>query len=225
MRLSYSRWSCYHECPFKYKCKYILKLREPKGEAMGRGTLIHDMLEQYILGKTDLLPWNENNSLGVPAMGAAHPMQSTMEFFKGGQTERVIELDIDLAPNPKDGEPAFIAILDADKFDKDTNTLHIGEWKSGKPYASHAEQRHMYATVGLGYLMPDHVIVTTHYVDISSNPVELRADYKDFKEMSSVWKNRRESMMNDTILAPRPNPKCKWCHFRKSNGGICPIDM
>ena len=29
------------------------------------------------------------------------------------------------------------------------------------------------------------------------------------------------ALLTDTLFAPRPGPYCRWCHFRKENGGPC----
>ena len=53
---SYSRWSCWDECPAKYKYKHIDKLPEPKSKAMEKGIEVHRQVAEYIEGKTDERP-------------------------------------------------------------------------------------------------------------------------------------------------------------------------
>ena len=45
---SFSRYDTYKQCPFKAKLRYIDKLKEPKSEAMERGSDIHKLCEDYI---------------------------------------------------------------------------------------------------------------------------------------------------------------------------------
>lgn len=228
MRLSYSRWSLYHGCPFKYKCKYILNLKEPPaGKAVMRGSTIHDMIEQYVAGLSNALPWDANNVLDVPPMGSKHPLQPVVERLRDWPTndrhvEKELLLDIDMQPFPST-DPAFIVIFDA--VAHHDGIVEVEEWKSGKPYDEHAEQRHLYATAALTTWNPKEVHVTTRYVDCTGSPAKLSVTPNDTKQMIELWQGRRETMMNDKILAPRPSGKCRWCHFRKSNGGPCPLDL
>jgi len=229
MRVSYSQWSLYHQCPFKWKCKYVLKLKEPAPTgAVSRGSDIHNMIEGYILKDSDMLPWDAGNSLNVPPMGSKHPLQPVVDMLRNWTTpdvhvEKPFYLDIDMAAFPAEGDEAYIVIFDAAAH-KD-GVVEVAEWKSGRPYAEHAEQRSLYATAALSIWAPKKVVVTTHYVDLTGDPASTVALSDALPDLKRVWQSRRESIINDTILAPRPNSKCKWCHFRKSNGGPCPLEM
>ena len=35
------------------------------------------------------------------------------------------------------------------------------------------------------------------------------------------WEQKTKAMLNDTRFAPRPGHYCRWCFFRKTNGGPC----
>ena len=225
MRVSYSKWSLYHMCPYKYNCVYNLGLKEVKddtGSAMARGSIIHDMLENNILGNSTALPWDAGNTLKVPPMGIAHPMQETMYRLKSApivNAELSIELDINMKPVPEGTDAAFIVIFDA--IARHDNRIEVFEWKSGKAWAEHAEQRHLYAAAALNIWNPEEVVVTTHYVDITSPPIETRVTKADAENMRVIWVNRRETMITDEILAPRPNSKCRFCHLSRDRGGPC----
>jgi len=53
---SYSRLSCWESCPRQFKYRNIDKRSEPKGPPLLRGIKIHNQLEKYLTGKTDLVP-------------------------------------------------------------------------------------------------------------------------------------------------------------------------
>ena len=54
---SYSRYSCYHQCPAQYEYRYVLKLDKFESTpAMQRGLKIHALSENFIIGKITGLP-------------------------------------------------------------------------------------------------------------------------------------------------------------------------
>lgn len=40
-------------------------------------------------------------------------------------------------------------------------------------------------------------------------------------ESQKAWTRKVQPMFNDKLFKPRPGNYCRWCHFRKSNGGPC----
>jgi CRISPR/Cas system-associated exonuclease Cas4 (RecB family) len=230
MRFSFSLWSTYHQCPFKYKQKYLLGVKEPfSGAAAERGTKIHLMIEEYIRGYKTGLPWDEvGGAPKVPALGREHPMQGVVQRFHNWPTgnrhvERKFGFDIDWNPYPADrDDTAYVVVFDVAAYHN--GVVEIGEWKSGKPYPIHFEQRLFYALCGLKLWMPNKVIATSYYVDMTSEAKRITVTPDNEKELQEMWESRRETIANDQIMAPRPNDKCQWCFYRKSNKGNCPLD-
>ena len=227
MRLSYSMWNVYKQCPLKYKFKYHMKLKEPfVGPAAERGTLIHNHVEDYISGKSDYLPWDENHPVErVPALGKAHPLQGLVDRLRNwpsgdSHTEYKVEFDIDWLPFPQ-AESSYIAVFDAAAHFN--GEVEIAEWKSGKPSADHADQRKFYAMAALALWLPKKVSVTTYYIDLTGPAARTTVTPEAEQTLRDMWAERREGMLNDKVLAPRPNDKCRWCFFRKTNGGPCPM--
>lgn len=229
MRLSYSQWQTYAQCPFKWKAKYQLGYRDTfTGPAAERGSKIHNWIENYITHRATKLPWDEQGGVEkVPALGKSHPLQGVVQRLRDWPNgDRYVEkkfgFDIDWDPYPVDGDmAAFVAIVDA--VAAANGTVEIAEWKSGKPSADHADQRLLYALAGLRVFLPKKVVVTTYYVDLTADPARIAVTPEAEKPLMDMWSGRRETILNDKLCAPRPNDKCKWCHVRKSNGGPCPL--
>ena len=160
-------------------------------------------------------------------MGKKHPLQGVVDKLRNWPNgDRYVEkkfgFDIDWSPYPTDSDlTAFLVIMDAVAFAN--GVVEVAEWKSGKPSADHADQRLLYALAGLRVFLPKEVVVTTYYVDLTSDPKRIRVPAAAEQELKDMWSSRRETIINDKIHAPRPNDKCKWCHVRKSNGGPCPL--
>jgi hypothetical protein len=66
-----------------------------------------------------------------------------------------------------------------------------------------------------------HVTTEICYTDLEKrvqHETHTRANVDALKE----WVLSRISKIeNDDIFAPKPDYGCRWCHFRKSNGGPC----
>jgi CRISPR/Cas system-associated exonuclease Cas4 (RecB family) len=206
-------------------------LKEPfTGPAAERGTQVHNRIETYIRGQRDTLPWDaERPEFKVPALGRNHPMQAVCDRFRNWpngdrHVERKFGFDIDWTPFPHDrDDTAYVVVFDAAA--SYNGKVEIGEWKTGKPYPEHREQRLLYGLAGLRLWYPKEVVVTTYYVDITSEPQRTRIPAAAEQELRDMWSSRRETIANDRILAPRPNDKCRYCHYRKSNGGPCPMNF
>lgn len=74
------------------------------------------------------------------------------------------------------------------------------------PHVDEVRPRLVYVDEGVVYPDPRKPIVYT------------QADVPRLKEL---WAKRTKAMLSDTKFAPRPGAYCKYCHFRKSNGGPC----
>ena len=229
MRLSYSQWQTYARCPFLWKAKYILGIKDVyTGPAAERGSNIHNWIENYILRRSDRLPWDETGGIErVPKLGKKHPLQGVVDRLRNWPNgdlyaEKKFGFDIDWTPYPTDSDlTAFVTIMDA--VASANGVVEIAEWKSGKPSADHADQRLLYALAGLRVFLPKEVVVTTYYIDLTSDPKRIRVPAAAEQELKDMWSGRRETIINDKILAPRPNDKCCYCHVRKSKGGPCPL--
>lgn len=222
-KLSYSSWSTYNTCPFKWKCKNILGLDEgPSGPAAERGTAIHGMIDQYIAGTSNALPWAPDNVLKVPPMGYKHPVDGIVKNLRNlhALTEYRVELTQDWEPWPPPGKPAdAVVIFDAVKS-YGTHT-EIAEWKSGKPSDTHVDQRLLYALGAFMIYNPPEVRVTTYYIDMTSPAQRNVIKREQLPKLLTLWNDRKDTMNNDDLHAPRPNPKCRWCAFSRAKGGPC----
>ena len=43
----------------------------------------------------------------------------------------------------------------------------------------------------------------------------------DVPALEKLWAKRIKPMLADKRFLPKPNNKCRWCHFRKENSGPC----
>ena len=74
--------------------------------------------------------------------------------------------------------------------------------------------------------MACHPGIETVSTEICFTDLEKRAPHDTYKreqlEDLKVWVTGRiNKIENDDIFAPKPSFGCRWCHFRKENGGPC----
>lgn len=235
-RWSFSQWETYDTCPAKWKYQSVLKLpRTPMEEDSppARGLRLHDRVERYIKGETDA----QDLLVASGKEAVVHPRYiPIIEEFKSHPngaryTEHKLAFDHEwyLVPNNLP-TASCIMVLDAvrsggawqgSEKGQDEGLVRIGEWKSGKPKDSHADQRKMYAMGGLKAWLADSVEVTTYYLEDTAPPARFTASASAFDKLTAMWSSRRDLMMRDEICAPRPGFYCRWCDYAASKGGPC----
>jgi hypothetical protein len=229
-RWSFSQWETYNACPAKWKFRYIMKLpSSPPGPAAARGIELHDRVEEVILGRlpdTELTnPTTTKRFGGRPPARVDPTYVEVVQAFKNHpngdrQTELKITLDKDWYLSG--GNLAWcVSVLDASRCED--SVLHIGEWKSGTPKDTHADQRKLYALVGLRrWLGVQEVRVTTYYLEHKDVPAQrLVVKPTAEQKLRDLWEQRIEVMTKDQVHAPRPNEGCRWCDYSKAKGGPC----
>jgi hypothetical protein len=242
---SYSRHSTYEQCPAKAKYSIIDKLKEPGSAAMDKGNLVHAVAAVWA---TDRLPVRDRDNdrfygeLQATKTSKVTPtplILFTEEFAalrkrKGVMVEDQWTFDRqwnDMGPQGWFSPMAWLRIkVDlhylavAGRKTAQKTTVVIRDHKTGKWSPDHALQRSLYA---LGALLryPDaaEVEVSHWYLDLGrAEPPEgavwSRAQLPALKE---EWTRRTAALLADTTFAPNPTDKCRWCHFRKANGGPC----
>ena len=222
---SYSRWHDYQQCPLKAKLKYLDKQAEPENPAMARGSAIHKLAEDYLKGLKKTVPkefktfaellrgLRKNKHLQVEQSWAFDKLWALASWF-GADCWCRVKMDV-AAP-----------VLEGKTFKR----LRVIDWKTGgKPNVVNPEHLDQMSIYGLGGLLqyPDveAVDVEMDYVDqpivIGVNPLTRTYTRGDLGDLKKEWEKKVKPMMNDTKFAPRPNDKCRWCHYRKDNGGPC----
>jgi hypothetical protein len=211
MSWSYSKLSTYERCPAIKKYRYDLKVvvEQTQHPAAIRGTQMHDDLETHV-GK---------NIFEVPEWMRPHVPH--LEKYQQGNKEFKIRLTEDWEPVVEDHW--LICIIDL-SFIEDGKWATIVDYKSGKRYESHQEQIELYNLATLAqYPDVERVEGKCYYLDEPpgswGQPVfTLR---EQFDTVRDRWLERVTMMDADTECAPRTGYYCKWCDYRKSNGGPC----
>jgi hypothetical protein len=103
----------------------------------------------------------------------------------------------------------------------DDNAVEIIDWKTGKQYEENKDQVELFAmTAMVRYPETEKVITRLAYFD-SGAQVMNEFDAKDREALKAKWAAKVRPMFEDTVFAPKPSEKCRWCNFSKSKGGPC----
>jgi hypothetical protein len=216
---SYSRLSKWEKCPASAYYAFILRIQEPKSEAMERGTLAHAQAAAIIMGERTpeptllSLPWqtrlavigsDHKGDIEVELQAAFRADWTRTDWFARDAWCRVIFDAFAYAP----GAP-----------------IVVNEHKTGKPRAEHTAQASLYAAAA-SLMIPDvPVDVYINYLDLSPHTPQGRVLHKfsaEFaKKQVATWEGRVLPMMNDTDYPATPGNQCRWCSFAASKGGPC----
>lgn len=209
---SYSRYETWARCPLQFKFKFVDKLKEAGSPAMERGTVIHLSLAKFCA--------NEEDHLEADAMKHPSILKLAQEIRAVPAADKDVEqqwgFKADFGPTGWfGGDTWFRSILDAGVFYED-RVYEAVDWKTGKRYGSNEDQ---VETQALAVLKrnPSVVKVITRlaYVDSGDHVFgEYPATHRE--KIAAKWHKKVAPMFLDTIYAPRPNDKCRFCTWRRS---------
>lgn len=222
---SYSVYSQYMKCPLSVCFDKIKRIRivEPPNPHFEKGDRVHKACELYISG-------SGKAPVVIPELKA---VKDKLVFFR--KARAAVELQWaftkNYLPTSWFASDAWLRV----KTDVCLNTaspplVHITDWKTGKVYDEHRQQRSLYALAGLqlvelGQLAggsKDTKLTAEHlYTDTTQSATEQYA-MKDLKPLKREWASRIQQMMTDTRYPAKTGFHCRYCRFRKSAGGPCP---
>jgi CRISPR/Cas system-associated exonuclease Cas4 (RecB family) len=208
---SYSQLGTYETCALKYKFRYKDGLRTPKGPAAQRGTDLHSSIEGYLKGEKSTV------------RKEAATLKKVLAHVKGQNPfiEHRVGLDETLMKYMPWDEAYFRLVLDSAYIYG--NEVHVQEWKSGKVYDDHADQRRLYAVGALAaFNAMQYAHVVTYYLDQNLKKT-IVVDLAQRQPLAEQYVRRLQVLENDKHFAPRPGLHCRWCDYSRYKGGPCPV--
>ncbi len=210
---SASRVFQYEECPAKLRYRTVDKLDEPSGPPLLRGKVIHAAGEAYLKSKRALkVPTtykyvaDELRSLRKRKAVSEEQWGFTADWKRTNWRLATIRMVLD----------AHVAHV---------KSALVVDFKTGKPRQKDEDQVGLYAAGAFAVFKSIRkVIGQVWYLDLGQI-IELQFTEAEALRERADWEKRAQKMMDDTKLEPTPGYYCKWCHFRKSNGGPCKEDQ
>lgn len=208
---SYSRYSAYEQCPFKVKLTAIDKLKEPSSPALENGTAVHAELERYL------------KVSDAPVPQCAIKLCADVEELKARKAYAELEVCFNDKWEPVDwfAKDAWCRIK-VDALVKEDNYAWVVDFKTGKVRDTYEPQLELYALAAL-LMFPtiDTVDVSLLFVDAGKRLDGCQFTRKDLDMLKAKWTDRVTPMLEDEEFRPTPNQYCRFCHFRRTNTGIC----
>lgn len=213
---SYSRWDTWSTCPLKYKLRFIDKLPDPPSPAMQRGDKFHKAIARHLINDLEPLPAEVKTDFHRQLVGE-------MRAHRNKLVEQQWGLSRNWIGTGWFGTTTWLrAICDVAML-YDDDSAEVIDWKTGKRYGSNDDQMELFAAVTASKFTlqtKNGVRTTLIYVDSDSEEcAEFPA--RDIPPLIEKWTDRAEKMLADRQWLPRPNDKCKFCKFSRSDGGPC----
>jgi hypothetical protein len=214
----------FETCPAKYRFSYLFEacdwknlgytLVPSKGSAaMDRGTEIHETCDLYLQGRVPehglheaIGPAWRNLLFGLKTIGAVPEEQ--WEFDQDWQT-----------PDPS--HPLWMRMKMDAHYQPSKDTLHVIDYKTGKPYNANMEQVEVYAIGGFAKFDDVNTIVGELWYFDSDEPHEKTFHRKDVSKLARKWEQRADRLLSAVQYPPRPNRFCDWCPYNAKKGGPC----
>lgn len=210
MGFSYTKVATHDKCNAKYNYRYNLNVpvKPIESKNRDRGTNTHKEIENYLHKRVPQIPEEFNEFYG--------------QFFMALQAVPDIKIE---EPFGLDREFAPCAFDDPNYYIRGFMDLRIGntiyEWKTGRVYPEHENQRLLY---GLAALLSnpafDHVKVISVYLDRKEN-VERTYLKNLITNYKWVWRGLIEKVEKDDMFIPMPSNLCVYCEYSRNNGGPC----
>lgn len=213
MTYSLTKIKMFEQCGAKYQYRYIDRIKEKQNEYAARGTEVHGNLEAFVKDGTPLLGKLEFYH-GFLTQLKQHPVPIC--------TEERIALRKDWSAAPDGEEPYLLAYIDLSRYVE--VQAHLWDWKTGKIYPDHDDQKELYSAMVMGARPEIQVVTFNHvYVDIGKNRERAFSRDFDFDRIRQKWDSKIATIeaTDARTLIPKPQFLCRYCSYSKFQGGPC----
>lgn len=208
---SFSALETYEKCPHQTYLKSVKKIPQESSEPLERGNRIHKAIEDYIMGKVDILSSEVKHCHDVIN-------ELRKEYEKG-----IVIVEDEWAYDVEWADTDWLAVnawcrmkLDAMKWESDTSARTV-DWKSGRKFGNefkHSQQGQLYAIGAfLRYPKLQHMLVEFQYVD-QDDKLEKAYTREEAMLFLPSWTRRATAMTSATDFPAKPSTHtCKWCPY------------
>lgn len=214
---SYSKLMDFEACPYRLKLKHIDRIPEEKAPAAERGTFIHQLAEDYVLGKITVMP--------PELIKFADEFTSLRKQYIAGAVSLEGEWGFDKDWNVCDYKTAWLRMKLDGRVHSSPTTAVVIDYKTGKRFGNeikHGEQTLLY---GIAEIIREpqieEVTVELWYLDLDDLQSQTFTRKAILKYLPQFEK-RLQTMTSATKFPARPNVfACKWCAYGPAKGGQC----
>jgi RecB family exonuclease len=199
-----------------------VRISEPPNPYFVKGDLVHKCAQEYVSGASKTI------------VKDLVKQRSVLNRLRKVNTHIQVELKWAFTRNFAltqwyAGDAWLRMMIDVLRDQKKPPEVEIIDWKTGKQYDDHKQQRSLYALGGLQLVQigqlaggsKDAKLTASHvYTDLPQPAIEVFT-MKDLIPLKREWILRIKDMMSDTEYPAKPGFACKYCRFGKSKGGPC----
>ena len=221
---SYSVYTQYLKCPLSvcYDKVQKIRIKEPPNPHFVKGDRIHLNAETYVskVGKPPKL--TEGLEKFADRLAALRKAKA--------RTELEWAFTRTLSPTGWFDNDAWLRMkIDACAETKAPPCVDIVDYKTGKLYEDHKQQRTIYALGGLQLVQigalcngdKDTKVTAAHLYTDTGFKAEETFTLKNLPSLKREWEARIKEMLADTVYKANPGRACRFCRFGKSKGGPC----
>lgn len=224
---SYSVYTQYIRCPFSVCLEKVqrIQMAELPNPAFIKGDRVHKSAENFV--RAPKAPPLE------PELAHLKPMLTVLRKAKA-KVELEWAFNREWKPTSWFARDTWLRIkTDVCQDSAAPPLVNIIDYKTGKVYPDHKQQRSLYALGGLllvklGLLAGGSTktkLTAQHvYVDTKQEATE-QFTMKNLEPLQREWLARTDEMLKDTEFKAIEGRHCGWCKFRKSAGGPCPANQ
>lgn len=213
---SLSKAGTFERCRRRYQHQYLDKLpRPPRSPSAARGIDIHETVDGFVARRID------------------GPLASPLDFYQGflerlrniagvrSEAKSAVTREWVHLPGDWDGPEVYArAVYDVIVPPID-GQVEIFDWKTGKIYDDHVDQREFYSCLALAeYPEATRIRASTVYLDSNQTRSEIRFP-SDLADARTRWTQRFARVETATEFPPNPQYGCRWCPYSKIAGGPC----
>jgi len=219
---SYSKLLDFEQCKLRYKLKHIDRVPEEKSPAADRGTAIHGMAEDFILGNTKSLP--------TELLKFSDDFSALRNRYSNGLVSVEGEWGFDKDWQPTVYKTAWLRMkADAVAFNKERTEAIVIDFKTGRKFGNeikHGNQVQLYALAS-AILNPtvQKFILELWYLDkdeLTTNTYTRKQAMSFVKQFDKRAK-KIDAAHKSSVFEPNPNQvSCQWCAYGPQKGNQCP---
>lgn len=210
MRFSYSKVSCYKQCPYKFKLNYIDKIPVSiKSDALVKGTKIHSLLENF-----ETLDTNAEHA-DIVLKFANSPLGKDI-LSKNSTREWCVKFDTNLNADDSLNTKTAYFIGYIDRINATQDGVELIDFKTGKykdPRWQDYEQLSIYGlymfskfqhlkSLKLRYVYVEHSQENARIMESTEVPVFKNLLLNTLKEIETAVEYPK-----------KPQKLCQWCEF------------
>jgi PD-(D/E)XK nuclease superfamily len=210
---TFTKLDVFRTCKRKFYFQFIQKLPQGSSPAMERGGKLHEEIEAYLQG------WSQLVTPGLTDWRDQFDKLRSTNFM----AEEALGIDKNWSRLPDwFGPQTWLRVkMDARFTDDQGQTFEVIDFKSGKYRVPSPDQVEVYAIAGLScYPAATKARASFWFID-ADDTYTKEYTKEELIALRPKYERETEVMYGTTVWPEEPSRECKWCPYTKSKGGPC----